>query len=167
MVERPPRDTKIGGSNVLETQMFLFAFSSFFQRSPEPNATRLDLARKCLVAAFQWWPPRTRPRRSVTTVASNLVRDRRMTPPTLLPLRSLAYEPLTSCLRGRSVTSEVKYDLGFQLIDLDSLCSDLRLANLASIRLSRHKISAHESLLTKYSKKVNHPCPSNLIFMIH
>ena len=32
----------------------------------------LNLARKCLAAAFQWWPPRlrTRPRCSVTLVAS-------------------------------------------------------------------------------------------------
>ena len=85
----------------------------------------LDLARKSLVAAFQWWPPRLRmrPRHSVTLVASKwpqrssvnlflwfsglklpsfeLVRDRPMTPPILLPLRSLGYEPLTSCLRPK------------------------------------------------------------------
>ena len=84
-----------------------------------------DLARKCLIAAFQWWSPRlrTRPKRSVTSVVFQrprrsivnlllwfsglklplfeLVRDRKMTPPILLPLRSLGYEPLTSCLRPK------------------------------------------------------------------
>ena len=84
----------------------------------------LNLARKCLVAAIQWWPLRLRmrPRCSVTLVASKrhwrssvnmflwfsglklpsfeLVGDRGG-PPTLLPLRSLGYEPLTSCLRPK------------------------------------------------------------------